>query len=193
MRVMESSIDSLRSHAERAYAEARTDTLTGLPNERRYAEDVRMLQDRIGRVAGSTAALFVDLDRFGLINKAFGQERGDATLARVAGVLAAQCRTGDTVYRVGGEEFVVLMPGTDRSGGCVAAERIRAAVEAAAIPHRGRTGIQVVTVSIGVAAGAGPSVDVAEVVNRANGQMRRAKRAGRNRVSPRPDQYEGVA
>lgn len=193
MRVMESSIDSLRSDAERAHSEARTDTLTGLPNERRYAEDVRMLQDRIGRVAGSTAALFVDLDRFGLINKAFGQERGDATLARVAGVLAAQCRSGDTVYRVGGEEFVVLMPGTDQAGGCVAAERIRAAVEAAAIPHQGRTGFQIVTVSVGVAAGSGPSVDVAGVVNRANGQMRRAKRAGRNRVSPRPDPHEGVA
>jgi diguanylate cyclase (GGDEF)-like protein len=184
MRAMESSIEALRADAEHAHAEARTDALTGLPNLRRFAEDVGLLQDRVRRAGTAAAVLFLDLDEFGLVNRVFGQERGDRTLAAVAAVLSAECRAGDDVYRVGGEEFIVLLPGSDLEGGRQVAERMRGAVEVARIPHGGRSGMPIVTVSIGVAAVSGHAADMSQAITGANEGERRAKEAGRNRVFP---------
>jgi diguanylate cyclase (GGDEF)-like protein len=91
------------------------------------------------------------------------------------------------VYRVGGEEFVVLLPYCDLRGGCRVAERLRRAVQAASIPHDGRPEIPTLTISVGVASGSGPSLDMARVVHVANREMRRAKAAGRNGVFPQLD------
>ena len=187
--------DAAQAHAEAAQAkaeaaqaqlEARTCPLTGLPNFLAYSEDVEELQAE-ARLAGTpVAAVFLDLDQFGTINKSFSWDQGNRTLVAVARVLESECRGNDRVYRLGGEEFVVLLPGTDRHGASIAAERLRSAVEAASIPHGGRPEQPIVTLSVGVAAGRGPTLEIATVVTRADVQSQLAKATGRNRVQPPP-------
>jgi diguanylate cyclase (GGDEF)-like protein len=173
-----------QGEAAKAQIEARTCPMTGLPNYLAFTEGAHEVQDEARRSGAPVGVIFLDLDQFGTINKTFSWERGTRTLASVARVLLTQCRDPDRVFRYGGEEFVVLLPETDLAGARVAAERLRAAVEAAAIPHRGVPERPIVTLSVGVAAGGGPMLVLADLVNRADEQSQRAKTSGRNQVLP---------
>ena len=184
IRALQSEVERATAEAERARAEARTDALTQLANRRAYDEEVGQLQARMRRTGASAAALFIDLDWFGEINRALGQHRGDMALLAVAAVLTDTSRSEDLLFRHGGEEFVVLLPDADLDAGLVVAERLRAAVQGAAIPHWGRPDLPIVTVSIGVSAGTAAQRTVIQLVNDANEQMRLAKARGRNQVSP---------
>jgi diguanylate cyclase (GGDEF)-like protein len=175
-----------QDEAAQAKAEARTCPMTGLPNYLAYLEEAEKLQAEARRTGTPVAVVFLDLDQFGTINKTFSWDQGTRTLAAVADVLESECRGHDRVFRFGGEEFVVLLPGTDRHGAGVVAERLRAAVEAAAIPHGGLPELPIVTLSVGVAVGRGPTLEIAAVVMRADGQSQLAKATGRNRVQPPP-------
>ena len=173
-----------QDEAARARLEARTCPMTGLPNHLAYQE-ARQLLEADARLSGApVSAVFLDLDEFGTINKTFTWARGTETLAAVARTLAAQCRGDDRVFRYGGEEFVVLLADTDLSGAWNVAERLRAAVEDARIPHRGVPERPIVTLSVGVASGSGPKVVIANLVNRADEWSQLAKATGRNRVLP---------
>ncbi len=177
-------IQVLESNVEAARAEARTDALTQVANRRSFDEEAPRLLARQRRSGSSLAALFIDLDEFGWINRSLGQHRGDRALRAVAGALAESCRAGDKLFRIGGEEFVVLLPDTDLVGSIAVAERLRVAVESAAIPHWGRADLPILTVSVGVAARLATEVTVTRLVHEANVQMREAKARGRNRVNP---------
>ena len=167
-----------------ARLEARTCSKTGLPNHLAYVEAAEQLQSDARRTGSPVAVVFLDLDEFGTINKTFTWARGTATLAAVAQVLASQCRGEDRVFRFGGEEFVVLLADTDLEAARTVAERLRAAVEAAGIPHNGVPERPIVTLSIGVDAGCGPHLVIADLVDRADEWSQLAKSTGRNRVLP---------
>ena len=173
-----------KAEAAQAKAEARTCPMTGLPNYLAYREEAETLQSEARRTGTPVAVVFLDLDKFGTINKTFSWDRGTRALTAVARVLESECRGHDQIFKFGGDEFVVLLPGTDRDGAGVVAERLRAAVEASGIPHGGLPEFPIVTLSIGVAAGRGPTLDIASVVERADGQSQLAKATGRNRVQP---------
>lgn len=190
IRVVESQARSWRSDAERAWQEARTDALTGLPNWLSFEEMVARWPEAERRVGVGVAVLFIDVDEFGQVNKAVGFDHGNLVLKSVAATLQACTRGTDTIHRVGGEEFVVILRDTDLPGGQVVAERMRAAVERATIPHGGNPGRPIVTVSVGVAAAPGPVRDVTEVQRRANEAEKRAKRDGRNCVRADGDDAE---
>ena len=175
-----------RAEADEARLEARTCPMTGLPNFRAYGEDAQRLQADARRTGAPVAVAFVDLDQFGMINKSFTWSQGTRTLAAVARVLQATCRSDDRVFRYGGEEFVVLLPGTDLAGARAVAERMRLGVEAAGIPHNGTPEHPIVTVSVGVASGSGPGIEIADLVDGADTLSQRAKETGRNRVLPEP-------
>lgn len=177
-------VEHLRADVVRARAEARTDPVTGLPNVRRLREDIPALQEHALLTHQPFGVVFLDLDRFGQLNKHLGDEVGDRTLAVVAAILASQCRSGDTFYRKGGEEFVGLLQNTDLRAALLVGERLRAAVEAAGLPHGGEPDTPVVTVSVGVAAGVPGQSDVADALVEAGHAMLRAKELGRNRVHP---------
>jgi diguanylate cyclase (GGDEF)-like protein/PAS domain S-box-containing protein len=179
--------ESLKQKNEQLREESRTDEGTGLPNRRQLLEDLDGLDARAARSKRPYAVVFLDLDRFGLLNHHLGDHGGDAALLVVARVLAAAQRQGEQVYRKGGEELVVLLPDTDLAGGAVAADRFRVAVESARIPHGGHEESPTLTVSVGVAEGPIPGRTGRRVLAVAGLCMLNAKRNGRNRVSTLPE------
>ncbi len=161
-----------------------TDPLTGLPNRRRF--QARLDQSWLDALAEDrpVAVLMIDVDHFKAYNDHYGHLDGDACLRRVGGILAGGLRATDLLCRYGGEEFVAVLPGTCETSARLVAERMRQALEAAALPHHGVGPACVVTVSIGAAALVPqPRRAAGELVAIADAALYAAKRAGRNRVA----------
>jgi diguanylate cyclase (GGDEF)-like protein len=180
----------LRVLAEELREAARVDPLTGVANRLRLGEDLEMVAGRDVK-HGDGAALMIDIDRFKDYNDGHGHIAGDAVLQRVADALAANTRPTDRVYRFGGEEFLVLLPGASIIEALEVAERQRAAVARLGIrtERTDRTDEdEVVTISIGLAPlGAGSSGDPTaradEWLRAADAAMYESKINGRNRVT----------
>jgi diguanylate cyclase (GGDEF)-like protein len=163
------------------FEDSRRDRLTGLGNRRRQDEDLERLAEQCRRHGQGFSVVLFDVDRFKQYNDTAGHAAGDDVLRSVAGTLARECRGSDAAYRYGGEELLVAFPEEPLEQASVAAERIRAAIEAMAIPHPGVGGDAVVTVSGGVATfDAGGSVE--DLLSRADAALYKAKEGGRNRI-----------
>jgi diguanylate cyclase (GGDEF)-like protein len=165
---------------------AATDGLTLLLNRRGF--DARLAQEwrRSRRDQAPLSLLLLDVDCFKLFNDHYGHQTGDDCLRRVGqGILGASRRPGDTAARYGGEEFAVILPDTDELGARHVAERVRAGVEALAIPHAAYA-CGCVTASVGAATvwPATGTDDPAGLIGLADEALYRAKHDGRNRVSP---------
>ncbi|MGY1739372.1 MULTISPECIES: histidine kinase N-terminal 7TM domain-containing diguanylate cyclase [unclassified Blastococcus] len=159
--------------------EAVRDPLTGLHN-RRHLDRV-LATDLAGATARRpVSVLLVDVDHFKAVNDRHGHATGDRVLQAVARVLAEAARADDTVARLGGEEFVVVLPGAGRGEAAERAESIRR--RCAALPHEGPAGTPAVTVSVGVAEGPHDGADPAGLLARADEAVYAAKAAGRDRV-----------
>jgi diguanylate cyclase (GGDEF)-like protein len=163
----------------RLHEDARHDTLTGLGNRLRLAEDLEALCGRVERYGHSYCVALFDIDDFKGYNDAAGHLAGDAALRAVAGALQQQIRTGDAVYRYGGEEFLVLLPEQSLESAGLAAERLHAAVGELRLPHPSGG---VVTVSAGVAGLGEKTTRPDHVFELADQALYRAKQGGRNRV-----------
>ncbi|QFU00726.1 putative diguanylate cyclase YedQ [Halomonas sp. THAF5a] len=159
--------------------QSQTDMLTGLYNRRRLQEVAEREFARRRRHPSPLALMLIDLDHFKYINDTYGHPVGDAVLSSFAETLRQQVRGLDTVARMGGEEFAVLLPNTDRRAARQLAERILAATRAMALPdaaadHR-------ITVSIGVSE-ARHDDSFEHLYSRADRRLYGAKTAGRDRV-----------
>jgi diguanylate cyclase (GGDEF)-like protein len=169
------------------FADSRRDHLTGLGNRLRQDEDLNTLISRTERYGQGFCVALFDVDRFKAYNDKCGHLAGDEVLRRVAQVLVHECRDGDAVYRYGGEELLLILPAQPLDSATVAVQRMRAAVEALAIPHPGMDPAGVVTVSAGVAERRFKETgDAAELLHRADAALYDAKRGGRNRVVTEP-------
>ncbi|EXJ13420.1 GGDEF domain-containing protein [Imhoffiella purpurea] len=164
----------------RASQQLERDPLTGLGNRRAFdMQGSQWLADSV-RHRHPIALMVMDLDRFKGVNDTYGHPVGDQLLRAVANTLTSVTRAADLCVRMGGDEFVVLLPGTDLSAAMECAERIRQAVsrECVMIP----TGETVTTsVSIGVAAHR-HGMDLDQLYHQADDALYAAKRAGTNRV-----------
>jgi diguanylate cyclase (GGDEF)-like protein len=184
-------VESVAAQASMAIANARlhqkmvrlsqSDALTGAHNRRSLFARLDLEVERCRRFENPMALALVDVDRFRQYNEAFGHAAGDAILKRVAGILAGAVRKVDLVARYGGEEFAVVLARADRAAALETAEKLRAAVEAAAIPH-GAAEAGRVTISVGVAVFPGDGGDVGALTDSADAALYAAKRAGRNAV-----------
>ncbi|WP_295999760.1 CHASE domain-containing protein [Rugamonas sp.] len=160
---------------------ATTDFLTGLPNRRAFTARLDDEQARLQRdVGGCAAVLMLDLDHFKRINDEYGHPTGDAVLRHVAALMRDSQRKIDTLGRVGGEEFAVLLPGTAIDAAALFADRLRQRIAATPLLLDGRS--YTVTVSIGIAAMCGADTDADAALIRADQALYRAKRGGRDRV-----------
>jgi two-component system, cell cycle response regulator len=167
----------------RLFDESRHDPLTRLGNRTALHEQLADLSARAGRYRHTYAMVLFDLDSFKAYNDTCGHLAGDSVLQSVAASIAAGCRESDRAYRFGGEELIIVLPEQSLESAAVVAERMRAGVEALAIPHPGRGTGAVVTISAGVASlSESDSDNVAAVLKRADDALYRAKELGRNRV-----------
>jgi diguanylate cyclase (GGDEF)-like protein len=160
-----------------ARAQAATDGLTGLRNHRKFHERVREEVSHAEAEGGNTGLVMLDLDGFKKINDSKGHLAGDEILRRVSVVLAEVAGIQHT-YRYGGDEFAVLLPGSDREQTAATAEQLRGAVES----RIGGDGLPL-TVSLGVAAYPQTAGTAEELIYRADAAMYHAKGAGKNRVA----------
>ncbi|HYN89643.1 MAG TPA: diguanylate cyclase, partial [Ardenticatenaceae bacterium] len=167
---------------------ATTDSLTGLANRRELDVQTAREWRRCAREHLPLSALLLDADRFKLFNDRYGHLAGDDCLRAIASQLAAVARRpGDIAARFGGEEFVLLMPGTDQTGAVLLAERLRHLIQQLGIAHERNDEFGVVTVSIGVAT-AWPRdaksefKEVEGLYKAADAALYQAKFGGRNQV-----------
>jgi diguanylate cyclase (GGDEF)-like protein len=157
--------------------EAMIDPLTGLFNRHALVPRFAELGHQARLTEQPVCMLLCDLDNFKAVNDVHGHDRGDAALRDTAYELRKRLHSFELVYRLGGEEFLIVLPGIGGEDGRQVAERLRAAVEQVE-----PAGISV-TVSIGVAAAAGGDVEYQSLFKAADEALYRAKRAGRNRVA----------
>jgi diguanylate cyclase (GGDEF)-like protein len=174
----------LAKTAERLRNESLTDMLTGLVNRRGFDTHLAQALADGARRARGVALLMIDIDSFKAYNDTYGHPAGDRALRLVADVLRKHAnRTRDVAARFGGEELAMIMPETTLSGAAAVARKLRAAVEALAIPQGNGAWHRVVTVSIGVCAVAiAREVTPAAMLAEADRALYAAKQGGRNRV-----------
>jgi diguanylate cyclase (GGDEF)-like protein len=167
---------SLSDTELRLRADARFDHLTGLLNRAALAPRFAELRSQAHATDGSIALVVYDLDHFKWVNDALGHDRGDAVLRDVAQQLRCHLRAFDLVYRLGGEEFALVLPGVGVAEALEIAERQRASIETA------RPGGVAMTISGGVASARGTDVEWESLFRRADAALLGAKREGRNRI-----------
>ena len=181
---------SLASHAVVALENARlhriverqalVDGLTGLANRRQCEDTLASELARLERFGGPLAVVVTDLDWFKDVNDRYGHPSGDAVLREFAQLLQESVRDVDLAGRWGGEEFMLILPGTDLAGGAQVAERVRIALAGRIVLSADGSPIPV-TASFGVAA-TPPASTAAELFSAADAALYEAKRNGKNRV-----------
>ncbi len=163
---------------ERLREDSRRDPLTGMRNRRALADELPGLEAGHQARGDSLAIALCDVDRFKVFNDELGHLAGDQALRAIAATIRGSLRGRDVAYRFGGEELLIVLPDTTAEEALSAVERVRTAVQAAALPHPAGIG-GVLTVSIGVAAG---HADYGSLLARADAALYSAKHEGRNRV-----------
>ena len=160
---------------------AHTDFLTGLANRRYFMQRLNEETERVKRGNQPMSVLLLDMDSFKSINDTHGHDVGDRVLQVIASVTQEVKRLSDVAARIGGEEFAMLLPATDRDGAITLAQRLRRTINEQMIADaRGRP-IQV-TASIGVATMSQADHGIDQILTHADRALYRAKDAGRDRV-----------
>jgi diguanylate cyclase (GGDEF)-like protein len=162
-----------------------TDGLTGIANRRAFDEALARAWAAARREQTPISLLMVDIDHFKAFNDTYGHPAGDDCIRRVADIIASHARRpGDVAARLGGEEFGLLMPGTEEAGVAMIAERIRAGVEALRMPNAGsRLGCVSISGGSATLRPFGPDQRVAILTEAADQALYESKTRGRNRVS----------
>jgi diguanylate cyclase (GGDEF)-like protein len=165
--------------------QATRDPLTGVGNRRALEKAFARERSRVIRAKTSLAVILLDVDHFKRINDREGHHAGDAVLTCLCALVEMHARSTDFFGRFGGEEFVLLLPGTDQSNALEIAERIRLELErnlADSVRENVEFAIEEVTASFGVAEWNG-SEELSTLIRRADTALYEAKSLGRNRVA----------
>jgi diguanylate cyclase (GGDEF)-like protein len=185
IRVGDSVLKFVANHHEAEYSRhaftlATSDPLTGAHNKRHFDEILANETHRAALQGTALCLILLDIDDFKRVNDVFGHPAGDWVLAHVAETIREQLDPEGLFCRVGGEEFAIIAPNTERKDALAASERVRAAIERASFDYEGRR--LSVTVSLGVAELA-PMEGKDQLYQRADEKLYASKTGGRNRVS----------
>ena len=173
------ALDNLRLR-EALHEMAMADALTTLANRRQLDSVLEAELSRSARSRTQISCIMADIDHFKRFNDEVGHDAGDAVLRAVGEMLKRSVREGHLVFRYGGEEFLLLLPGMAANEAAARAEQIRVAVASLRVQHQGRD-LGQVTMSLGVATAPDPCERLA-LVQAADAALLRAKRSGRDRV-----------
>jgi two-component system, cell cycle response regulator len=174
--------ERLRDNVQMSIEAAITDALTGLHNRRYMESHLATLVEQAHARGKPLTVLVLDIDFFKAVNDTHGHDAGDDVLREFATRLKKSIRGIDLACRLGGEEFVVVMPDTDMAVATMVAERLRRRIASEPfLIHQGERKVEV-TISIGLAGLGGADDTAAKVLKRADQALYRAKRDGRNRV-----------
>jgi diguanylate cyclase len=176
-------VEALRDELEHTRQQVTIDALTGLKNRRAFEATLQEARELANKTTATLSLLLVDIDHFKDVNDTHGHLVGDRVIRSVGSILAANIKGKDTVARMGGEEFAVLLPDTALSSAARVGEVLRTTIERSRL-KRTETGESVgrVTISIGIT-GYRPGESNDDFVGRADKALYLSKRAGRNRVS----------
>ncbi len=178
--------ERLRANYEQSLSMALTDSLTGVFNRRYVNAHLPRLLERAIDSHKPVSILMFDIDHFKIVNDSYGHTVGDEVLKEVSARASRNLRTFDLVARLGGEEFVVILPDTDGEAALTVAERLRNRIGGAPFAISAAVGEVSVTVSIGISVG-GRLGDTADaLIRRADEALYEAKRSGRNCVMADP-------
>jgi diguanylate cyclase (GGDEF)-like protein len=161
---------------------ASIDPLTGLGNRRLLVQELEVLEGRVKRYGHSFCMGLIDIDHFKSFNDRYGHPAGDRALSAVAAELSKQARSGDSLYRYGGDELLCLFPEQSLENATVAVERMRCGVERLRIPHDDNP-CGFLTISAGVTRMDSDRLSFGDdVLKEADEALYRAKARGRNSV-----------
>jgi diguanylate cyclase (GGDEF)-like protein len=169
-------VDPLLSSDVRHRADSALDELTGLLNRRSLESRLAEVSQQAGMTGQPVSFVACDLDHFKLVNDKWGHAAGDVVLSQAADAMRRCLRTFELFYRIGGEEFLLVLPGAGENDALTIAESLRAAVEEAGPGGLG------VTCSFGVATSHGADVALESLLKASDTALYAAKRSGRNRV-----------
>ena len=173
--------DYLRDRLEESVELAVTDALTGLHNRRYMETHLAALAEQAGAAGRPLSLVLVDIDNFKSINDTYGHEAGDSVLRQFAARFRRNTRSIDLACRIGGEEFVIVMPDSGLERACQVGERLRECIAAEPFQVGGEARLKV-TASVGVATLEQPQASLEALFKRADQALYVAKRGGRNRV-----------
>jgi diguanylate cyclase (GGDEF)-like protein len=158
--------------------------MTGLYNRRYYAETIKKEMNRVKRHSSTLALMMIDVDNFKLYNDTYGHQAGDTVLIEIAEILRAYTsRSGEYAFRLGGEEFAIVVSGMKEEECFILGNLIRREIENRAIPHIKNDASPFVTISMGIAFYTSKSeMTCEELYKEADTQLYRAKERGRNQV-----------
>ncbi len=183
---------ALARESDVSFKAARIDPLTESWNRLRLREDLDALEARASRYGHRYSAALCDIDRFKEYNDTYGHLAGDSALRLVAGAISGALRQGDTLYRYGGEEFLVVLPEQGVDDARSVMNRVRDEVEGLSIAHRASE-VGVLTISVGIAEREATDAGCDEWLRRADAALYRAKAGGRNRVEVDDERVERAA
>lgn len=174
-------LENCRTEIKRLSRLVATDPLTGLKNYRYFSEAIERELERTRRTALPTSLIMLDIDFFKKINDTYGHEAGNDALCFISSLLIKFTRQLDTPCRFGGEEFVVILPGTGLQRAVNTAERLREKMASTPVKLSGKDVF--ITASFGVDVfNYRDNCSVSEFINRVDQHLLRAKASGRNRV-----------
>ncbi len=177
------ALNYLRRHESESALElaSNTDPMTGVSNRRHFMPLLQREIIRNHRLGRRVSLLMLDIDHFKKINDTYGHPTGDLVICMLASICRKASREIDTVARLGGEEFAILLPETDIQQALVVAERVRSAVEGASVISLSGKELHF-TVSIGIAEQPPEDKSEENLIGRADTALYQAKTSGRNRV-----------
>ncbi|MCX7956331.1 MAG: sensor domain-containing diguanylate cyclase [Endomicrobia bacterium] len=159
-----------------------TDTLTGVYNrryfEKKFPEEIELAR----RYKSFMTLCILDIDDFKHYNDTNGHLAGDYCLKKVAELVKTTLRSGDSIFRYGGEEFIILLPATNKEGAIVATEKVRKQIETYPFEKREKQPLGKITVSIGFAVFPEDAIDANLLIKIADEELYKAKSSGKNKV-----------